>query len=65
MLGAKEGALDLLDRVARVDRRLQHAIAQLRGQVGVERPYRFRRAFREAAPEIEIVYRALAQVTAP
>src|SRR6266581_5693990 len=53
LLRADEGELDLLDWVARVDRRLQHTITQLCGQIGIKLPHLLRRALRQAAAEIE------------
>src|SRR5262249_46264837 len=36
LLGANERGFDLLDRIERVDRRLQHAVAELDREVGIE-----------------------------
>ena len=65
LLRADQRRADLLDRVGRVDRRLEHAVAELDGEIGIERADLLRRALGEAAAEIEAGQVDAAQIDAP
>src|SRR5260370_33609059 len=53
LLRPDERRSDLFDRVERVDWRLKHAVAELRGEVGIDPAHLLGCALRQAAAEIE------------
>src|SRR6516164_5986182 len=53
LLGTDQCCFDVLDRVAGVDRRLQHAVANLDRQIGINLPHLHGGALGEAAAEVE------------